>query len=194
MGRAEPDWAAIGLTALEAADAPRIHAWQNDPAIRDLTMGFRGPIASETTVEWIRDLHEQGLRNRAVFGIRHDGVLRGVVQLHTIDWVQRTAMLGLYVGDSADRGAGLGFAATSLILDYGFTGLDLHRIGLSVLATNLAADRLYQRLGFAREGTLRAAYFLAGQRVDVALYAMLQPDWPAKLPPTAKRLVLTPSF
>ncbi len=192
MSPIQPGWAATTLTAIEAADVGRIHSWQNDPGLRDLTMGFRGPLSTETTSDWVRSLREQTLRTRVAFAIRYENVLKGIVQLHTIDWVQRTAMLGLCIGDQADRGAGLGFIAASLILDYGFAGLDLHRIALTVRTSNQAADRLYQSLGFVREGTLRAAYFAAGRRDDVALYAMLRDEWHGVLPSTARRQVSRP--
>lgn len=189
MTRPPPDWASIALTAVEAGDAAQLNAWQNDPALRDLTMGFRGPVSHDTTVRWVADLRDQALRSRVAFAIRHRGVLKGLVQLHTLDWVQRTALLGVFVGDGADRGAGLGFVAASLLLDYAFAGLDLHRVALSVVASNEPAGRLYRRLGFVREGTLRGAYFAAGRREDVALYAMLRAEWQGTLPAAARRLV-----
>jgi RimJ/RimL family protein N-acetyltransferase len=183
------DWAGVELSPIEVGDVPRLHAWQNDPALRDLTMGFRGPVTEETTAGWVRRLAEQNLRNRVAFAIRHQGTLKGLVQLHTIDWVQRSAMLGLYVAEEADRGAGLGFAAASLILDYAFAGLDLQRVGLSVLCSNLPAIGLYDRLRFTREGVLRSAFFLAGRREDVAVYGLLRDEWRSILPQEARRLV-----
>ncbi|WP_458095767.1 GNAT family N-acetyltransferase [Roseomonas sp. WA12] len=185
------DWPAIALTPLGAGDVVRLHAWQNEPGLRDLTMGFRGPVAKETTAAWVRGLAEGNLRNRVVFGIRHDQALKGLAQLHSIDWVQRSAMLGLSIGDRADRGAGLGFAAASLLLDYAFAGLDLQRVALSVLHANAAATRLYDRLGFTREGVLRSAFFQAGRREDVVLYGLLRAEWQLSLPPEAARLVAT---
>ena len=167
----------------------QLNAWQNDPEIRDQIMGFRGPVRLETTGEWIAGINAQNLKTRTVFAIRRAGELAGVVQLHSIDWVQRTAMLGVYVGAPGDRGAGLGGAATSLILDYAFNGLDLYRVGLETLASNAAARGLYERLGFVNEGVLRQAFLRGGRREDVALYGLLKPDWIPDLPDTARRLV-----
>jgi RimJ/RimL family protein N-acetyltransferase len=184
-----PDWPLISLTPVAAADATQLNAWQNDAEIRDQIMGFRGPVRLETTQTWIANVNEQNLKTRAVFAIRRAGELAGVVQLHSIDWVQRTAMLGVYVGAAGDRGAGLGGAATSLILDYAFNGLDLHRVGLETLASNAAARGLYERLGFIAEGVLREAFLRGGRREDVALYGLLKPEWTTVLPAGANRLV-----
>jgi RimJ/RimL family protein N-acetyltransferase len=181
-------WDTVRLTPIAPGDIDRLNAWQNDPEVRDLTMGFRGPVLRQTTAEWIQTIIETNLKSRVVFAIRVGGAIQGVVQLHSIDWVQRSALLGVYVGDPSARGSGLGAAATALILDYGFNGLDLQRVWLEVLSTNLAAKRVYERLGFAHEGRLRSAYFLGGQRIDVDVYGLLQAEWTGGLPPNAHRL------
>ncbi len=57
------EWADITLTPVWAEDCERLNTWQNDPAVRDLIMGFRAPIRLETTIEWIRGLGgDQNLR------------------------------------------------------------------------------------------------------------------------------------
>ncbi|WP_068875084.1 MULTISPECIES: GNAT family N-acetyltransferase [unclassified Phenylobacterium] len=183
------DWTRIALTPIEAEDLESVHAWQNDPEIRDLIMGFRGPVRRETTADWIRNLSDQNLKTRAVFAIRSDGAIRGVAQLHGIDWLQRSAILGIFVGDRNDRGAGLGRGAVALLLDYAFRGLDLHRVSLEVLASNGPARRLYEKLGFASEGVLRQAFLRAGVREDVALYGLLSSEWTFVPPAAARRLV-----
>jgi RimJ/RimL family protein N-acetyltransferase len=186
------DWPALRLTPLEAGDAEPLNRWQNDQGIRDIIMGFRGPVQMETTAQWIESMRATNLKDRVVFAIRRDGVLKGVVQLHTIDWVHRKAILGVYVGDPGERGSGLGRAASSLILDYGFNGLDLERIWLEVIAPNTAAKHLYEQLGFVREGVLRSAYVLNGERVDIEHWGMLKAEHRSTLPPQANRLVHAP--
>lgn len=188
-GLARVDWTGFELSPVREADVDRLNAWQNDPEIRDLIMGFRGPVQLRTTQDWVAALQDQTLQSRALFAIRVGGVIQGIVQLHAIDWLHRTALLGVYVGDTATRGAGLGLGATALILDYGFNGLDLTRIGLEVLSENVGARRLYEALGFRHEGTKRSAYNLAGARRDVDLFAMLASDERAPLPSAARRLV-----
>lgn len=180
--------AAVVLAPIEEADLAKVNAWQNDPEIRDLIMGFRGPVRLETTAEWVRNIAEQNLKSRVVFAIRAAGAIRGVVQLHSIDWVQRTATLGIYVGEPGDRGAGLGEAAVALLLDYAFNGLDLHRVALEVIASNARARRLYERMGFVREGSLREAYQRGGRREDIELFALLKSEWSFAPPAGARRL------
>jgi UDP-4-amino-4,6-dideoxy-N-acetyl-beta-L-altrosamine N-acetyltransferase len=193
VSNATEDWAATALTPVDAGDLGALNAWQNDPEIRDMIMGFRGPVRLETTAEWIRNMADQNLKSRAVFAVRQAGAIKGVAQLQGIDWLQRTAILGIYVGDPADRGAGMGRVATCLVLDYAFNGLDLHRVGLEVVASNAPARRLYERVGFVLEGVLRKAYLRGGQREDVALYGLLRDEWTFAPPAAAHRLVSAPA-
>ncbi|HEY3949294.1 GNAT family protein [Phenylobacterium sp.] len=184
-----PDWAGVTLTPLTASDVEQLNVWQNDPQIRDLIRGFRGPVRAETTADWVKAVSDQNLKTRAVFAIRHDGGFKGLAQLHGIDWVQRDSLLGVYVGEPTERGAGLGRVATSLLLDYAFRGLDLHRVTLEVIAANTVARRLYESLGFTLEGVLRQAYLRDGVREDVMLFGLLQSEWTFDLPPDANRLL-----
>jgi len=49
-------------------------------------------------------------------------------------------------------------------------------LSLSVHADNLAAIALYEKLGFATEGVLRKAQFIAGRWVDLRLMALIAPE------------------
>ena len=183
------DWAAISLRPLADTDLPSLHAWQNDPALRDLVMGFRGPVQRETTADWLHGLASQNLRTRTAFAICQEATPLGLAQLHGIDWLHRTAALGLYIGCTGHRRKGLGFVAGSLLLDFAFNGLDLERVSLQVLTRNTVAVRLYERLGFQHEGVLRSAYSLNRRREDVSLYAILAGAWTETLPTEARRLL-----
>jgi RimJ/RimL family protein N-acetyltransferase len=55
----------------------------------------------------------------------------------------------------AGTGRGLASKALKLVVDYGFTALDLHRIGADIDPDNNASISLFLRGGFQREGLLR---------------------------------------
>ena len=179
-------WADVTLTPLEAADLDLVHGWQNDPGIRDLTMGFRFPLGREAVAGWIAGL--SGNTARAVYAIRHAGQAVGMVQLYDIAPVHRRAALGLFVADPGFRGRGIGHVAACLILDFAFSGLDLRRVDLGVLAGNGAAIRLYETLGFVREGVKRADYFADGAVWDTVMYGLLRAEFRRPPPPQAHRL------
>ena len=75
----------------------------------------------------------------------------------------------------SERGKGFGTEAVRLALDYGWSVLNLHRVGLQVLAHNQRAIASYKRAGFAVEGCLREAAFIDGQWRDLVLMGALAP-------------------
>lgn len=77
--------------------------------------------------------------------------LVGLVALTPIDPVRREAEFHIFLGETGDRGRGLGRAATVATLVEGFEALGLRRIVLRVRASNLRARRLYESLGFTAE-------------------------------------------
>jgi RimJ/RimL family protein N-acetyltransferase len=191
MDVAALDWASVTLTPVDEGDLAKLNAWQNDPAIRDLTMGYRAPVQREITRQWFENVRTQNLQSRILFAIRRHGDIKGVCQIHSIEWPHRKGIFGLYVGDREDRAAGLGYMASVLMFDYLFRSLDFERVMLEVIAPNGAAKSLYERLGFTREGAFRKAYLLDGERVDIELYGMLKSEWRERAPAHANRLIYT---
>jgi RimJ/RimL family protein N-acetyltransferase len=84
-----------------------------------------------------------------------------------IDWRMRRATFGIALGER--RGTGLGTEATRLTLDWAFNMLGLHNVMLTVLPTNTAAIRVYEKAGFKRIGLRRDALSVQGGRGDEVL-------------------------
>jgi RimJ/RimL family protein N-acetyltransferase len=89
-------------------------------------------------------------------------------------------MLGIFIGDPADTGKGYGSDALRAIVSFGFAELRLERIWLDVYAYNDAARRVYDRVGFVHEGTLRHALYRNGAFQDVHRMSILREEWAAQ--------------
>lgn len=74
--------------------------------------------------------------------------------------------------DSAATGKGFGTEATRLIVDH-VLGLGIHRIDLEVYAFNPRARRVYEKVGFEYEGTLRDALRWDGEWVDAHVMSII---------------------
>lgn len=166
------------LTALADADAPLLHAWRQDPAVADGTLGYPFPTSLEAERDWIRSFAPRGTPTDLCFGIREslDGPLLGYAQLRGIDWLARCAEFGIVIGDQRERGRGLGRAAVLAIFDYSFGKLRLERLWLRVAAFNEMAERLYRNLGFIEEGRLRHHAFRNGSYHDVIIFGILHDE------------------
>lgn len=91
----------------------------------------------------------------------------GTAGLQGIDYRNGTAEFGILIGEAACRGRGYGAEATSLVLDFAFTGLGLSNVMLKVYAFNEAGQRAYTRAGFREFGRRRESLFMGGRFWDV---------------------------
>jgi RimJ/RimL family protein N-acetyltransferase len=103
-----------------------------------------------------------------------DGALLGVVYLLGIDWVHRSAELGLLVGEKSWWGRGVGTEATRRAIEHAFGDLNLHRVSLEVFEDNVPALRAYEHAGFVREGLKREAVYKDGRYRSVVVMGVLR--------------------
>lgn len=75
------------------------------------------------------------------------------------------------------RGQGIGTRLIAATIAAAWAS-DFKRIELEVYASNGPARALYERHGFALEGTRRAAARIAGRYTDIHQMALFHPDWP----------------
>ncbi len=70
----------------------------------------------------------------------------------------------------------MGYTSEALlkILEYGFEGLGLTRIGAVVYIENEASNQLLLKLGFEKEGTLRNFMYQNDKVYDVNIFAMIR--------------------
>ena len=161
----------VGLRALDKADiGPRYLNWLQD---RDITRYLETgafPLTLDDLHRYYAHLASQTPAPPACvfFAIQHvaAGEHIGNIKLEPINWLHRTATLGLVIGEKRFHGQGLGEEATRLCLRYAFERLGLRKVSLGVLASNTRAFQLYRRLGFVVEGCKRQEYWADGAYHD----------------------------
>jgi len=137
-------------------------------------------ISSETEKRWIEAAiasHEQGKSLRFGIVLKETDELIGIVSLTDIDYVNRNAYIGRWIGSPSHRGQGLIDEAMRLALRYAFDELGLERICSHVLESNRASRRAAEKFGDRQEGILRRAIFKEGRFQDVIVYAILRDEF-----------------
>lgn len=140
--------------------------WMNDFEVTDYT-GRSGQI---TTIVGEKEWLENSAKNTANrnFNIieSKDNKLIGTIGLEHFNWIERSAVLGIFIGDKDFRSNGYGTEAIKLLLEYGFKYLNLHSIRLDLLAINERAHKCYLKCGFKDTGCSREQIFLNGKYYD----------------------------
>jgi len=112
----------------------------------------------------------------STLGIWWQGHLAGVIGAGNIDWENRSAMIGYWLGESY-QGKGLMTGACRTLVDYLFFELKLHRIEIRCAIGNDRSCGVPKRLGFSKEGVLRQAQAFDDQYFDLEVYGLLAEDW-----------------
>ena len=77
-------------------------------------------------------------------------------------------------------GQGYATEAGRALVDWSFENMNLHRMHSEADTRNLGSDRVLQKLGFQREGTLRENCIVNGVISDSWVYGLLRREWAAK--------------
>ena len=143
--------------------------------------GEHGPI----TTPMSKDEAEKRFENptplvtvaeRARFVIeKKDGTKSGSVAHY---FVQPTRLMEIgYDIIPSERGKGYGTEAVQIMVDYLFLSKDIFRIQAVTNVGNKASQRVLEKSGFKKEGTLRQVGYVRGERTDAYIYSILREEW-----------------
>jgi RimJ/RimL family protein N-acetyltransferase len=131
------------LSPINLEDYKTYTRWVND---MDVALGVTF-VQSLVTPEQEKEILEkltQAEYNFAIVELKTDELI-GNVGFPTIDYINHTAQLGIFVGNKEYWGKGYGVEAIELLLDFGFNILNLHNINLKVFSYNKPAIKCYKK-------------------------------------------------
>ena len=119
------------------------------------------------------------VKKEKMFAVRllENDELLGNIGFNSLDIINRNGALGVLIGNPRHQRKGYGTEALKLILDYGFSFLNLRNISLSVFEYNEPAYNLYKKVGFNEVGRLRKALEIMGKTYDVIILDMLKEEF-----------------
>ena len=91
----------------------------------------------------------------------------GNVKLEPINWIHRTATVGIMIGDKRAWGKGFASETLRLVSDHAFQRLNLRKVSAGTRAVNRGALRAFLNAGFMVEARKRAEMLIDGRPCDV---------------------------
>jgi UDP-4-amino-4,6-dideoxy-N-acetyl-beta-L-altrosamine N-acetyltransferase len=166
----------IFLRPLKYDDWEKTITWRNDLEFSTLIASHPFPVTKELEKEWIEGVLKNKDNSSVYFGIckNESRELVGIVKLFNINWISRTCCFGIFLGSKENRGKGIGKEAMQLIINYAFNSLNLRKISLEVISSNKATIKLYEKMGFEKEGILNEQFFAEGKYFDFLILALLK--------------------
>lgn len=135
---------------------------------------YTGIVDFESQKEVLSSLKKG--KNFAVRLLENNELL-GNIGFNSIGEIHRTAEIGIMLGNPKYQRKGYGMEALNLLLDYGFSFLNLRNIYLKVFEYNEAAYNLYKKVGFKEVGRLRKAVEIMGKTYDEIIMDMLREEF-----------------
>lgn len=164
----------IYLSPRNTEDTEKFTEWLNDFETTD----YLGRSAILVTLGGEKKYLEENATPESTFVIvTFDDKLIGTVSLEKIDWINRCATLGIFIGDKDYRNKGYGTEAIKLILDYGFNYMNLFNIKLDVMEFNERGIKCYKKCGFKEAGRRRKCKFLNGKYYDLLNMDILRDEF-----------------
>lgn len=163
----------VKLTSINEGDLKNIEEWFND--VEFLRHYDMVPAVPQTSRDLKVLLEIYGSSERYIFAVRlkESGDIIGIAGFDEILWSNGVATVFIGIGEKKYQRQGFGKEAMELLLDFGFNELNFYRIQLNVIAYNEKAIKLYESLGFEKEGTFREFIYRDGKRFDMYLYGKL---------------------
>ena len=158
----------IYLSPRESSDEEieKFTQWMNDFQVTDYIGRTSQLINSVGEKEYLESSTKiESSRHFDIVELNTDKLI-GTISLENINWIERSAVFGIFIGDEEYRGDRYGQESINLILEYGFKYLNLHSIRLDLLAINERAHKCYRNCGFKDTGRAREEIFLNGKYYD----------------------------
>ena len=169
----------LRLRAVERDDLSRFVVWLNDPEVRQFLL-LNLPLSMAQEERWFEAMTKAPPAEHVlVIEVRESDGWKplGNISLMDIDWTNRLAEVGIFIGEKAYWSKGYGREAMRLMLKHSFETLNLNRVWLRVYEHNLRGIRAYEHAGFKHEGRLRQGIYKEGRYYDVLLMSVLRSEW-----------------
>ena len=165
----------VNLRPFSKTDIPLITKWINDPEVREF-IAQTFPKTEKDEEDWFNKLGSD--QKNVVLGIEtKNSILIGIMGIHRINWIDRTAITGAVIGEKEYWNKGYGTDAKMILLEYAFNTLNLRRISSSVIAYNKRSLHYSLHCGYKIEGKKRKHIFKKGKFRDLIELGLFREEW-----------------
>ncbi|GGP08225.1 GNAT family N-acetyltransferase [Oceanobacillus neutriphilus] len=170
--------ARVKLRKITKDDIELYHKWRNDVEVMHSTSPSLDVYPLKATEDFVEYaiLRSDTSKGYMMVDKKSEASI-GIVSLINMDYKNRNAECIIDIGEKEYWGKGFGGEGLTLLLDYAFQELNLHRISLRVFSFNDRAIHLYKKLGFELEGKSRQTLFRDGRWHDIIHMGILQEEY-----------------
>lgn len=149
--------------------------WMNDPVITRYLETKAGTHTEASLRDYIHDTSADTSTVFLAIVLREDDRHVGNIKLSSIDRRHLFGEIGIIIGEQDCWGRGLATEAITLLKDYAFTQLGLHKLMAGCYANNVGSARAFEKAGFQTEAVRPAHFWSEGRWVDGIFLGCVNP-------------------
>jgi [ribosomal protein S5]-alanine N-acetyltransferase len=162
----------VALRDFRPADAHALRRWFNTPQVTEGLVEQRAAFTEDEARAWVeRAVAASGRDRKWAVVVDERPEPAGFTALYGLGG-QAAPELGILIGEPQLWGRGVGTEAQRLTIERAFSELGAHRVVELILADNVRARRVVERLGFELEGIMRGHVRRGERLLDVAVYGL----------------------
>jgi len=163
----------VNLRVMEKEDLPLLTEWLNNPDF----FGEHSSPLQRSRAE-MENFLESTLFETKVFIIEKKDRSKIGYIAHFNVLAPYLKMLELaYALVPSERRKGYCTEGAQLMVDYLFLTKDIARIQAMTHTKNVISQKVLEKVGFKREGTLRKPHLIRGEWIDLVLFSILREEW-----------------
>ena len=169
----------VYLSPISTEDMDLFMKWVNDPEIGHTTTFHSRVISLTQEVEFV-DSMAKGGNTFSIVTLDGDRVI-GNCSFFRVDNINRSAEVGIMIGEKDLQGKGYGTDALRLLVKFGFENRNYNSIFLRVNAYNTRGIACYERVGFKKQGVHRQAIIRGNRKYDMIYMDILADEYLSSL-------------
>ena len=164
----------VNLRVMEKDDLPLFAEWVNKPEV----FGEYNPLHQMSKTEVEKMLDNPSDISPFIIEKKDGSKIGFIVHFHVLHLGTGTKQLEIgYSLVPSERGKGFCSEAVKIMVDYLFLSKDIMRIQAQTDQRNAASQKVLEKAGFKKEGTLRKNFFMRGELRDCYIYSILREEW-----------------
>ena len=164
----------IRLRKVVASDVKgNYHKWMNDPQVTKFLANGVQSHSIESLLEYVQAMDKAPMTHFMAIIDRESNRHIGNVKLGPINTVHKRGDIGIIIGEKDCWGKGFATATISLVKQFAFDHLNLHKLTAGCVEMNTGSLIAFQRNGFLIEGKRIEQFFLDGSYRDSIILGLI---------------------
>jgi ribosomal-protein-alanine N-acetyltransferase len=165
---------AVNLRVMEKEEFPLFAEWINNPEVP----GEYNPLHQMSKSQVDKILDNPSDLQPFIIEKKDSSKIGFIIHFHVLHMGTGTKQLEIgYMLVPGQRRKGYCSEAVMIMVDYLFLSKDLGRIQAQTDPRNIGSQKVLEKVGFRKEGTLRNNWFVRGEWRDAYIYSILREEW-----------------